>query len=661
MTLRFQYATLPFGGFTQISVTADRIDQIKLKVGDSHPRMLTWRMHGNNYSPPIPALAFVQFWDEGATDANGNAQTENNPAFEGYVETVNPSDDGLHIDYTAYDATRRASNEVTVMSVPWEQGTPVSGAGGTPPTVGTGAVPRLVQNCKTDNDPDYAFSLEQDLTVGQTIQSILEYQYHPLYWLRAAHGDGSAAGNGTAYRLNTGSGTGGNQELHAMDFKPQEKMVFESEPVRSAIARLMQMYAPQYRMIFEPGQRHWRFYNITAGTQLTLTLNDFTGTYKVLSYSLEPSLEECHTAVKIYGPQTTLVAAPGGEGDTDAFTTDGSAPSLVPLGAGINLQNYVTATGTHQAIAYTRYQIVDTTKRRGAKLLSRTVTVPMTDWQFIPVKSPTLQISFDFGETWMTVLGTFFDFQNGIADMVNPLYWWVDPAPIPGSTQKFFPPTTVRLVWAYYSDPITVRKPTTGYEGTAYTVAGLQSELAIYDESLAVGYEYGTPVTTATRVTQMGKLAQAILDERKNVVWTGGCVLEGLKYDFLMLNKRINFTGETTTGSPLTTGWESINAFLTDVEYDYENQVTSLTFSSDQMSLMRVDPERLKEVLKIKALQQVVSYSAFIPLREAGYKPWTLAGEDARTDPRSLGGMEAAGAVSIETISYVDPETGELG
>jgi len=672
MTLRMQYQTVPFGSFTRFDPGTNDVDNIRVQISEAHPAVLSFRVHTPNHQTPIPRLAFVVFWD----DADSN-QNERAPLFEGYAEDVKPGDDGHTVEYTCYGADRRVASEVTLFSEPWQAGNIVSGSNGTRPIPDATAVPRVVYNAKIDNDPDYAHSVSDDLQVGQIIKELFDYQKQPLFWLNACPAQsGDPTQPGSPYKLDSGSGTGAGDELGAMDFKPQEKIVFDSESFRSALSRLLQMYAPNYRFRLEPGVRQWRFWDLTSAPQVTLTLNDFSGDDKVLSLTLEPSLDERFTAVRIYGPPTTKVAAPGGEGDVGVFSTapvgsgsDGTGGGLMTLGTGIILETYTTTTGTREAIAYTQFQIVDPNKRRGAKLLSRTITVPMVapkpdlsmlGYEYIAVKSPTLQVSFDNGSTWMTVLGTFFDFKNGIANCNLPLYYYVTPAPVSGSTQTFFPPTTYRLIWAYYDVPLSVRKPSSGYEGTAYTEADLESTLEIYDESLAVGYEYGTPVTTATRTAQFEKLAQALLDERKNIVWAGGCTLEGLRYTYRSLSRRINITAEDADGSPITTGWESINAYLTDVEYDFTNSITTLQFSSDQMALMQVDVERMKERLKIRAMEQVATYSVFIPLRDTGYRPTTLAGFDALKDPRSMGGMEWAGFFVNQAFRYVDPQTGEV-
>lgn len=667
MTVAMQYQTIPFGGFTNVDVTASRVGKMFVRLVEQGVWSAEWSMCFPSYQTPIPRLAFVRIWDEDQVDANGNAQSEHNPIFEGYVEDVVPGDDGITVKYTAWDARKRVANEITVMSTAWDAGTVSSGTYGTFPEPGTGAVPRLVCNVKIDNDQDYAFARLNDASCGEIIQTILEDQYQPLWWLNAAND------SGTAYALDSASGTGAGSELAGMDFRPQGKTQFESESIWSAITRMMSMYAPNYRCYLRPGEKLWRFYDAKQSPSITLPLNNATGTYRVLSCTLQPSMDERYTSIEIRGPETTVVAAPGGEGDVDVFQTAGSAPSLVPLGDGILLQNYSTPGGMFEARAYTQYQIVDSTKRRGAKLLSRTVTVPMMTphpsgesfgYEFMQCRSPTLQISFDDGSTWMTVLGVVFDFQNGIASLSNPIYYYTDPAPIPASTQKFFPPTNVRLVWAYYADPITVRVPASGWEGTALTVAGLKNTLHLYDQQLAVGYEYGTPVTTAARTAAFEVLAQALLDERKDIVWTGGCVLEGLVYDFSLLNKRVNFAAVDEDGDPITTGWEAIGAHVTEVEYDYENQLTTLTFSSDQMALMKVDVERLKDRLKIKALEQRPVYTTFIQVTDIGLQPWTLLAMDASAQgggfAQSQGGVITGSTTTVD-YEYVDPETGEVG
>jgi len=167
-------------------------------------------------------------------------------------------------------------------------------------------------------------------------------------------------------------------------------------------------------------------------------------------------------------------------------------------------------------------------------------------------------------------------------------------------------PDNARLIYAYLADPLEVRKPSSGFEGTAYTVAGMEVEMRLYDEMLSVGYENGTPITTATRTAQYEKLAQQKLDVVKDIIYTGGCTIDGLDMNFLRLQKRINFAGVDGNGSTLTTGWEAIDAILTDVEYDFDGRgLTTLTFSSDKAQYLQQSTDALKQLLKIRALQLI--------------------------------------------------------
>ncbi len=133
----------------------------------------------------------------------------------------------------------------------------------------------------------------------------------------------------------------------------------------------------------------------------------------------------------------------------------------------------------------------------------------------------------------------------------------------------------------------------------------MQVEDRRYDEMLAVGYEKGSPITTVARKAQFEKLAESIHEFVKDIIYTGGCTLQGIDYDFIRLQKLINFAGVDQNGSSLTTGWEAAKAIVTDVEYDFDNDVTTLVFSSDYSAFLQTDVETLKRILKIRALQLV--------------------------------------------------------
>jgi hypothetical protein len=470
--------------------------------------------------------------------------------------------------------------------------------------------------------------------VANLIAGILEDQYQPLYWINAAPGDGSNFGGGLAY---VWSG-----ELEALTTIPQEKLVHESTTVRAAITQILTRFHPEWRMFWQPGARQFRFVNLTVAPQLTLKFNDPTSAYKILSVAIEPTTEGRYGAVEYRGPETLT---------TELFFWEhnGDDNTLAPLGAGTVLETYSDSSGSHSAVAYTMFQIIDPTKRRGGKLLPLPYELAMNN-NIVSYRAPVLQLSFDNGVTW-TSTNTWFDHYNGIAYWYQPVFFFSDHSPA-GSTQHYFPPNAVRLVWAYYVEPLKVRSPGPesafggaegSFIGTYKTVGNVEAEFSQYDDALAVGYEYGTPVTTLYRRAQFQNLVDSLLYERKDIAWVGTVTLNGLNYEFAQLGLRINFTSQDSNGNPVTTGWEAINAWLTDVDFDLERGITTITFNSDQLANLGWDVSLLKERLKIKALQQIQysSYQTVIQTMSDGM-PWISA------------------IIETNHFQYVDPTTGKI-
>ena len=292
MTMRMDYRAgdEPFASFTEIDFETVKLSLETLQIEYSRPARLTFSVHQAQHTLPIPLFSYIRLWDDDADLPDDSSQSSSAPLFEGFVEEAKPAE-SLRITYTAYDPTARAGREVIVMSQPWDAG---DVSEGDLPTIGTGATPRLVCNCKIDNDDDFVFEREHDFEVGEIIELILDDQYHPLYWLGAAPGDGSDAGNGTAY---VGAETSG------LTFKPQEKVVFESETIRDALTQLLG-WEPGVKLLWRPGDRQWRFIDITNATTDSVTLNDSTVDHPVLSMSLDRSLDDRWTAVEFYGPES---------------------------------------------------------------------------------------------------------------------------------------------------------------------------------------------------------------------------------------------------------------------------------------------------------------------------------------------------------------------
>lgn len=302
--------------------------------------------------------------------------------------------------------------------------------------------------------------------------------------------------------------------------------------------------------------------------------------------------------MKIYGPQ---VAGPSEEFSTIDGTLNIISPPTI-------LETYTDIHGTATVNAYTQFQIDDVNKRRGAKRLPATTLVRENDYFWVGTQSPTFQMSWDMGDSWLGVESFWFDFQNGMAIIPDGLYpyFWSDHELFEGSTQHFWTPNAYRIIWAPYAEPLSIRVPGSGYVGTSYTVAGQKSELRIYDEMLAVGQSrFGIPVTTASRVAAYEILAEAILAARKDIIYTGGCILEGLRYEFCRLERNVNLAAVNADGSTLITGWENINAVVSDVEYNFTEQTTSLTFSAETLNILGDNIDLLKQRLRIGLMERI--------------------------------------------------------
>lgn len=624
-TLHVEYRTQPFAAFTAVDIVASGFAKLRIHRSVDDPATATWIMYAPHHTMPIPIGAYIRIWDSEGTDPDGDDYSDENPLFVGHVVAPSPTEDANVVAYQAFDPTYKASISCNVMSTAWQAGDVSELAYPIPAAT---AYPRLIMNATIQSDEDWVYSRGEGLNLGQMISNILSDQYHPLYWADAAPGDGSDAGNGFPFVQD---------DLDALDYVPTDKFVSESEHVRSAIERILSD-EPTRRILFHPSTQQWRIYDLTAAPQVDLTLNDFSGDHQVLTISLQRSLEGRFTAVKIYGPERHTGAI--------ASTADGS---LVTLDAGDILLETV---GSREVLGRTRFQVTDSAKRKIASFLPNEILVPVGGYYWIPVRSPSFQVSYDGGNTWGGALGPYYDFYNGIIYTSVPAFFHQDPGRVVSDgVQKFFTPTHHRLVYAYLDTPMFTRYPASGYEGTAYSIGGLRNEMHVYDEQLAVGKNwFGTPVTTEARLGEYYKLATKRHSYVKDIIYTGGCTLQGIQYAFANLQKRINFPAVDGDGDALTSGWEDINAFLADVEYDYENDITTLQFSSDHLSLVGQDPEQLKKRLKIRALQlrRIWSVSIF---STGAYRKWSdTMGSTVHAD---------LFAVTQSRDAWVDQETGQ--
>lgn len=599
MALMMDQQTSPGGSYTPVDMAEKRVCQMKLLISFDHPARLEFVCYAPQHTFPFALRTFIRLWDPDA-EYDDSAFGQDNPIFEGFVAEVQPVDSNL-VQIVAYDPTYQAGHEIMVQSLPWEAGSP--------PTRPSGSVPRLVLNAY-DNDDDYAFCRDFNVTVGGLFSGLLNDALQPLRWYNCAPPDT------VAYDA---------AELDVFVHRPQEKIVYESETLGDAIRRTL-TWVPDYKLLWVPGARKWHFFDPAVAPEVTLTLNKFADDdYRVLSLDLKRSNEGRYPATEITGPPTT-----------DIVQYSIGAGTLQYADSGVFLEEYVDFTGTHQVVAHAQFQIVDEDDRPGARLLKETVFAPVGAYQWIATRSPFLEITFDHGATWLAVSNTSFDFFNGTVSTGFPIFFWTDAVLITGSTQNFFVPDDFRLTWAPFREPLRVRYPETGYDGTSNSVAGMATELTLYDESLAVGYERGTPVTTETREEQFTLLAQRYHAYQKDIIYTGGCLLDGIEWNFLRLNRRVNLAGVDGDGTAIPTAWEAIGAIHTDTEYNFDEQTTQLTFSSDQMEVIGIPIDLFKQRIGVRPLVRLED-------------DW-IAG-NIRFGANSL-------IYLVQDIRYVDPVTG---
>jgi len=558
---------------TLVNFVTSHVCDLKLEIGYSHPARLSFTVYAPQHTLPFGHREFIQLVDE----SFGGLAT---PLFEGHIHDIVPGKGANEIKYTAYDPTRRAAAEVTIMNGFHDDAS---------------SYPRAVWNSKIDNDDDYAFEIEHDASTAVILSTIMENALPELVPMQAAPPSGQAYVDA---------------DLTAFDYVSQEKVVFESETIRGGIDRLLGLY-PNYRILFQPGEgvggRCWRFRDVISAPQVTLTLNDHSDTQenKVLSLDIGRSMESRATAVKIYGPEKTETG--------DISTSSG----LTKLWNGAYDSGFETGGpgGSPLWVDVSRkWQITDEDKRHMANLLpegyeitnlksgvngstGENVTTSYTS-RFIAFLA-----TWDGGTSWEPIEGASFDKNQGIITTPFHVYKYEEPE-IEGEDPNYTLPDTVRLVYPYFIAGLSVRYPSSGYSGTAESVAGAEIEMRRYDESLAVGYERYQISDQATRTGEFEKLAQSIQEARRDIVYTGGVTLQGLCYEWLRLNRRVNITAIDGDGAALTTGWEEIDAILTDVEYDFSDRLTTLTFSSDHMEFTQADPEALKTLLKLDAMAE---------------------------------------------------------
>lgn len=559
------------GSSSSIDMEANGVSIKSVLHSYSNASRLDFTMIANEASTPIARYAYVHLTDDGTV------------VFVGHVISISPGSHANEVRVVCMDPTYLAAKTVWVMSLPYTTGG----------VVDPHSVPRLVYNCKNPADDDYAYSVAQNSTVGTIVGGLLDFTVEALKMIKAS---------------STGGAVYNSADFTDMNFVPQNKIVWETITIRAALEQVWRL-DPRFRLFFDPATGLWRFFKLSASTAQTVYVNN-TGKVSTggaanpcIGLEITPCYEDVYTAVSIFGPPTIGTATFISTYDATSGTVTGD---LTPLGSPIFLETYSDSLGTHNAQFWGKWRIADSTKRKGARMLADWTAVPVDKYSSLPTRYPTVWLSWDGGTAWTAAKGVQFDYLAGTITFLNNIIPYtvitndLGQSIIPGTTQTMFPPNAIKLTWAPYLDPLEVRYPSSGYSGSAYSTYGIETEMRMYDEGLAIGREYGVPVTSTFRESQYTDLAKAYHDHRSDMVFSGSVVLAGIDYSWLGMNKLLNVAD--SAGS--TTGWEAMNAVVTDVEYTYgDNPSTALTINSNYLELYGEDPAQMRERLRISSTQ----------------------------------------------------------
>lgn len=729
-----------------VDIDAAGISDIVLKTSVSAPHSLAFTAQQPQHIVSVGGITDHKLVRLRADDYDGGVLGLGlDPVFEGIVH-IEPSSDSVGVQFHALDPT--AYTNFPLMSYGWKLD-----SGEVMPN--TGGRPRIAFNCKQDTDDDYVYGRSYDATMAWIVQTMLEDQQPALQKEFAGPADGSDPYNAA--------------DFSGMTLSPQDKIVFESEGLRSALTRMFQEHYPNARIIWEPGTRLWRIKDLKTASEVTLTLNHPSATDVVLACQLHRSLEDRYTAVEIYGPPAwtqwdefhahptrfstidTVANGPCLAGDTMITVVDGSVfptPLLTPPAPGIYVDpedpnplewftiifdngDIVTVTersgnvltllyplandhadnsrisktaeqtlknggitnlsGTTYPIhgsewgageivyAPWKFQITNEDERRIFRHLRYQYTVPVPGARFGSPSSGYTIISTNYQAADAPVLGVRYRKNNmgdGKFQTLNGFYhepttgiiYFADGLalfrhnPVPpireGITGPIYEvPENLQFVYCGPADPLLVRYPTSGYAGTAFSVAGIEKTKRISDEMLSLNPLEHPLNTTTDRVAQFTTLAQNLHAQSCDIVYAGGVTLSGLKWSYLLLQKRINIAAVDADGAALTTGWEAAGGYLTDAEFNFTEQETVLTINSDQLQLMGIDVAKMKEALAIRPLVPVYRSTPFTTYTPKPTPKPTLNGGQSSADSARVNYDVVSGS-RTELVGYFDPVTG---
>lgn len=326
-----------------------------------------------------------------------------------------------------------------------------------------------------------------------------------------------------------------------------------------------------------------------------------------------------------------------------------------------------------------KLQITDTEKRRVLRRLADAYPVPTpgatygnpTDGfdiittNFETALSPVLLVKWEANNMgdghWQALDGFEYDANTGIiyfGSATRPLFLYrynPNPPLVSGVTGPHCEtPVDVKFCFCSPVDPLSVRYPTSGYSGTAYSDSGIERTLIKHDPMLSLDHERSPLLTNTDRIDQFTALAQQLHEQYCDNVFGGGLTISGMKWtDFLNLDKRINVEAVDADAVAINLGaWETAGAWVTEAEFDFSDAnggTTTLVLNNDQLEIMGLDVEKLKAKLKIRPLVPVYVNVPFVR-----YTPKATPKPDLSTAPNT-GGFDFRSGIQRQFVGWRDP------
>lgn len=582
---------------TEVDITANGIMGFKLGIYDDRPRTLSFTVTAPQMSLDPATLAHgtrIKFFDDGTDGGSLSA-----PLFEGDISDLDPGKGSNEVNIVAIDPS--GTTAITAFNRLWTDGT-------TPHAKGR---PRVVYN-PIPQDDDYAWANGCKMTVGEIIADLLDVNLPPLVAQRRA------PSTGTAYEAG---------DLTVLTIVPQDKIVIQTQSIRAAIEQVLKANYYDKVLRWEPGTRKWRIIDLDELASITVTLNkdkDGLGDpipHICLNGQFNRTIEGRATAVRIRGPEgkTTLDLTMGADEIDDI--SDGPLIMTGAFGDVYGKNKWQIADPDNRLILRTLAEISYAPHVRSTfgspcnpntGLWSNLYKIEDIEISTSPTVSPVFMVKYpddNMGsDAWITIEGARIDFREGIISFGDQYIHRWNPCPPTISSilqAKWTNPTDVRFYFCTPDVPLEVRWPETGFAGTAYDLAGLEYTLELYEEQLAVYQADGVNYTTPERLAAYLDIAKQVHASRCDIIMAGALTLDGCDYAWKNIDGRLCIAAEDGSGGTVTTDMETINARVSEVEYDFSSSITTLTFNSAWLEEAGLSVDSLREKLKLQALTPV--------------------------------------------------------